>query len=264
MTSFELHPLSIQLLTSSVGMLWSLVTTVHVAVDGQWTCDSLCCSRCSSVNTRGDGTLEFSPLWDHKRYWVQTSNSIVCRWNSCWPSAIELDLRGLLMACQVGSAVVLRKQKKKKLNLFSVGNFPFFWVHFPFAIIVLLLLLCCTDKYIVGSGMPVSFYWIMSLRVWVPTCWFYWLVRGCTQNKLIFSLKEPLWFTHHQYFLNIGQPPRPIPPKYNINMLCWWTFWKKLEAEWTGTQLIVESQICTIADVHYLIKPVVALEDVEG
>ncbi len=132
MTSFELHPLSIQLLISSVGMLWSLVTTVHVAVDGQWTCDSLCCSRCSSVNTRGDGSLGYSPLWDHKRYWVQTSNPVVCRWNSCWPSAIELDFLGLLMACQVGSAVVLPKQKKKKLNLFLHAELPLLLGAFSF------------------------------------------------------------------------------------------------------------------------------------
>jgi len=214
MTSFELHPLSIQLLIPSVGMLWSLVTTVHVAVDGQWTCDSLCCSRCSSVNTRGDGSLEYSPLWDHKRYWVQTSNPVVCRWNSCCPSAIELDLQGLLTACQVGSAVVLRKQKKKKLNLFSMGNFPSFWVHFPFAIIVLLLLLCCTDKYIVGSGMPVSFCWIVSLRVWVTTCLFYWLViLHPKKKKKIFegtTLIHPssIFFKHWAASLAPQPPPK--------------------------------------------------------
>jgi hypothetical protein len=104
-----------------------------------------------------------APLWDHKRYWVQTSNPVVCRWNSCWPFAIELDFRGLLMACQVGSAVVLRKQKRKKLNLFSIGNFPSFWVHFLFAIIVLLLIFCCTDKYIVGSVFKMMiFHWLLE------------------------------------------------------------------------------------------------------
>lgn len=44
---------------------------------------------------------------------------------------------------------------------------------------------------------------------------------------------------------------------------------EKAGAKWTGTQLIIESQICTIAFLlkmytFSLIKPVVALEDVEG
>jgi hypothetical protein len=51
-----------------------------------------------------------------KGLWVQTSNPVECRWNSCQPSANELDL-GLSMACQVRCVVVLLSKRKEKGGL---------------------------------------------------------------------------------------------------------------------------------------------------
>jgi hypothetical protein len=54
----------------------------------------------------------YNPFWDagtSKK--VLGSNPVECRWNSCWPSANELDL-GVATACQVRSALVFQKRKK--------------------------------------------------------------------------------------------------------------------------------------------------------
>jgi hypothetical protein len=63
----------------------------------------------------------YSPSWEPdttNRSWVQSFKPSACRWNSCRPSANELDM-GVPMACQIGSAVVLQNEKKKTLTLIS-------------------------------------------------------------------------------------------------------------------------------------------------
>ncbi len=61
-----------------------------------------------------------SPLWELKK--VLGSNPVVCKVELYQPLANELDLGGLSMACQVGSAVEFQKTKNKICNIYP--GFP--------------------------------------------------------------------------------------------------------------------------------------------
>jgi hypothetical protein len=53
-------------------------------------------------------------FWDLRSQKVLGSYPVECSWNSCQPSANELEL-GVPTACQVGSAVVLQKKNQQFL-----------------------------------------------------------------------------------------------------------------------------------------------------